>query len=190
MSYCTLAQWQQTSGHLGPDEDDAARIEDRLDAASRYLDGLLGRAWPLETHTVTRRIALQGDRRVRLGDDRPTVHHDLWTVTVSACAIYDGDGALAETVTAGTVSTMFAASGGYLLLPPGAADEAGRLCQVTYTAGYAAVPDALREACVEVARSLQLRDLDQRDPLDLSVAGAAKARAREIAQAHALHAVA
>lgn len=190
MAYVTVAEWVATGGHLGPDDDDSSRIQDRLDGASRYLDRLLMRSWPLDTHTVTRNIGLQGDRKVRLGGDRPTAAIDQWSCTVSACLIYDTDGTLQETVTAGDVSTLFAATDGYLLLPSSARDVAGWTCKITYTAGFSTVPDVLREATVEIARGLAFRDLDQRDPLDVSLAGAWKARAVETAGAHAWSAVA
>lgn len=48
------------------------------------------------------------------------------------------------------------------------------------------IPDALREAAIELARSIALRDLDQRDPLNVGVSGVAKARAAEMAAAFAV----
>lgn len=191
MAYCTVDEWRATGAHLGPDEDDTTRILDRLDAASRYLDRLLGREWPLESHTCTRNIMLRGDRKIRLGSDRPTANVDLWTVTVTGCEIYDCDATLQETVTAGDVATLWAGSHGFLLLPDTAGDVAGWTCSVTYTAGFSTVPDVLREATVDIARGIAFRDLDQRDPvLDTSLAGAWKSRAAEIAGAHRWLAVA
>jgi len=191
MAYVTAEEWVATGGHLGPDEDDAERMLDRLDAASRYLDRLLCREWPLETHTCTRNIMLRGDRKVRLGSDRPTACVDQWAMTVTGCLLYDPDGTLQETVTAGSVGTLWAGSHGFLLLPSGSKDNDGWTCRVTYTAGFAVVPDVLREATIDIARGIAFRDLDQRDPvLDTSLAGAWKARAAEVAAAHEWHAVA
>lgn len=200
MSYVSVEEWLATGGHLGPDEDDSSRILDRLEAASRYLDRLLGRAWPLDIHEQARMIDLADDRKVRLGSDRPTADHHRWHVQVTAdVTILDPDGSTVATVVAAQVVTMFAGSHGWLILPDSAPTGQGRMARVTYKAGFSSngpptwtpwVPDVLREATIEIARGITFRDLDQRDPLDVSLAGAWKARAVEHAGAHAWHAVA
>lgn len=64
---------------------------------------------------------------------------------------------------------------------PAASSAAGTLTPVVPD-----IPDALREAAIELARSLAMRDLDQRDPLNVGVSGVAKARAAEMAAAFAV----
>jgi len=201
MAYVTADEWLATGGHLGPDEDDAARILARLEAASRHLDTLLGRAWPLDIHEQTRLIDLEADRKVRLGSDRPTADHHMWHVEVTEdVTILDPDGTTVGTVAKASVVTTFAASHGWLILPDSAPTGCGRTASVTYKAGYSSdgptawtpwTPDVLREATIDIARGIAFRDLDQRDPvLDTSLAGAWKARAAEVAAAHKWHAVA
>jgi len=189
VAYVTAAEWEMSGGHL-TDGMDGSRTDALLEGASRYLDRLLHRSYPLETHTSTRNVRLDGTRTIYLDDDRPPADEDLWQLTVTSCEIYDTDGTSQGTVLAASIVTLWAASDAYLLLPSTAPTADGWTARVTYTAGYTTIPDAVREATLEVARSLALRDLDQRDPLDLSIAGAAKARAAEIAAAYATVAVA
>lgn len=189
VAYVTPEEWGDSGGHLS-DGIPEGRITDLLEGASRFLDRLLRRSRPLESHTVTINVALTGDRVISLGDDRPPAEQDRWTFTISACTLYDANGTSQGTVSPASIVTLWAASDAYLLLPTSTPGQDGWTARITYTAGYSTIPDALREATIEVARSLVLRDLDQRDPLDLSVAGAAKARAAEIASAYATFAVA
>lgn len=191
MAYVDDADWYLCGGHL-TDSLSGDRIADLLEGASRFLDRLLRRARPLEPHTATRTLMVCDDgRTLPLGDDRPPAEEERWKISVAACTLYDPYGVSVGTVTPATIVTTYAASKGVLILPTSTSAVAA---QVTYTAGYSSdgaptwtpdIPDALREAAREVIRSLATRDLDQRDPLDMSVAGAAKARAADIAAAYA-----
>lgn len=189
MAYVTTEEWNDSGGHLTDGIPDG-RVADLLEGASRYLDRLLCRSRPLDTHTATVNVALAGDRKIDLGDDRPPAEQERWAFTITTCTLYDADGTSQGTVTPASIVTLWAASDAYLLLPKSTPGSDGWTAQLAYTAGYTTIPDALREATIEVARSLALRDLDQRDPLDLSIAGAAKARAAEIAAAYRTLAVA
>lgn len=111
------------------------------------------------TATMPSAHGLSAGQVVRVVDTTPADYAGTWRVAVPT-----------TTTATARIGTTPASSSAHGTLTPVVPD----------------IPDALREAAIELARSLAMRDLDQRDPLNVGVSGVAKARAAEMAAAFAV----
>lgn len=184
MSYLTPAEFAGSAAWLN--ELDPAETVEILARASRQVDRILNRpGGSLELKTVTNRrwqilVPNWDATRVLHVPDWPPVEPDLWTFTLTALLLRDGEYDLRHTVTVGDVVAI-PADRGVLILPDGVAVGHGWWAVASYVCGYTTVPDVIQEATLCVAKSMVQARLGQTGGFEAwSESGVLKARAEEM----------
>lgn len=90
----------------------------------------------------------------------PPLYQDLWTGSVSSVDIFWSYQSTAYTVP--TTSLQYEADTGHIRFALGTFVPPGSTGKITYSGGYSTIPDDLVHACITMAASIIIKELDPR----------------------------